>query len=705
MISKRNIVVSIILFLTSLSSYANKIEKGFEALNNFNYFEAKEIFYATLKKQISPSAYGLASIFSKNDNPFYELDSAYKYICISEKMYSLMDEKEKIKLKKFNFEYLSIIELRSKISSLCFSITLKTNSIAAYNEFINKHEWSNERFSAIHKRDSIGLYDAKSENSAKAYNYFLTTFTNSEFESEATKLFQISQYREQTNQGTITSYLNFIKQFPNNPHVKEAEDRIFELSTHENTIPEYITFIKTYPTNRNVGHAWKKLYQVYMYDYSDARIIQFQQDYPEYPYKNDLEKDLKLSKLKLLPFKKNSLFGYMDFDGNIVIDAEYEALGFFQEGLAYALKNGKYGYIDKANNLIIDYKYSSASDFEDGRAIVEIKDKVGIIDRSGLVIFDMIYEDLGTFSEGLIYALKDSLYGYYDKIGVKRIDTKFNEAFAFNKGIAKVQTNENQAFIDLYGSYIVPPAYSNIHFFTDSLLVFEENEKFGLMKRNCQIIDSAIFEEIGILINDRAVVIKDGKIGYIDGKGQLILDCKFDNYPNAIEISQFKGSYAVVSLKGKFGVIEQFGKFIIPPTYNHLGAFSPLMAFDKGKGWGFIDMSNNVLIQPQFEYAESFKNGFAMVEKLTLFGLIDVKGNITIPLNFTEIKQLDNDRIIVSRGPNFGVYKVTGEEIVPVEYQQIRIINKDLLLLSKSGEVHYLFIPENKLIIPKITNE
>ena len=115
--------------------------------------------------------------------------------------------------------------------------------------------------------------------------------------------------------------------------------------------------------------------------------------------------------------------------------------------------------------------------------------------------------------------------------------------------------------------------------------------------------------------------------------------------------------------------------------------------------------SNNTIIQAQFEDAESFKNGYGIVQKLTLFGMIDAKGNVTIPLNFTGIKPLDLDKVIVSRGPNFGVYKTNGKEIVPTEYQQIRIINKDLLLLVKSGEVNYLYLPENKIISPKVTNE
>ena len=705
MISKSTYIVIITLLLSCFNTLASNIEKGFKALNSFNYFEAKEIFYSNLKKHNSPASFGLATIYFKNDNPFHSLDSAYKYICLSESNYSKMDEKDKEKLKKYSFDYLNIIDLRSNISKAAYEIVLKQNTIPEYDKFISQHEWSNERFFAIHNRDSIALHNSITVNTSSAYKVFLDTYPSSEFFNDAQKLYFLSQYREQTISGTLTSYLSFIKLHPENPHIKEAEDRIYELSTIGNSIADYNAFIKTYNTNRNIGNAWKKLYQIYMYDYSDARILQFEKDFPDYPYKENLETDLKLSKLKLLPFKSNSLYGYIDYDGNTVIKPQYESLGFFQEGLAYAVKNGKYGYIDKGNNVVIPFNYDSGADFEDGRAIIQKDDKVGIIDRSGQIIFDLAFKDIGAFSEGYIYAQKDSLYGYYDKIGAQRIEPKFNEAFAFSKGIAKVQSGENQGYIDTYGSFIVPPAYSNIHFFNDTLLVFEENEKFGLMKRNCQIVDSAKFDKIGNLVNDRAIVIKNGKIGYIDGKGQLVLDFKFDDYPNAIELSQFKGSYAVVKINGKYGVIEQFGKLIIPATYNQLGSFSPLMAFTKGKGWGFIDMSNNILIQPQFESAESFKNGFAIVEKMTLFGLIDSKGTVTVPLNFTEVKALDNERVIVSRGPNSGVYKVSGEEIVPVEYQQIRILNKELLLLTKSGEVNYLYLPENKIIVPKNTNE
>ena len=253
--SKRNIILSLFILFSTFSLLAGKIEKGFEALNSYNYFEAKEIFYSTIKKQASPSAFGLATIYYKTDNTFHSLDSAYKYINISESTYSLLNSKDKEKLKKYGFEYLSIIDLRSKISAATYEIVKKQNTLETFNLFIKNFEWSNEKFDAITKRDSIAFEIAKNTNSSAAYNEFLTLYPTSELHANAFKQFNLTQYREQTNSGLLSSYLSFVKQFPDNPYVKEADDRIYELSTQANTIEDFNAFIKAYPSNRNTGNV------------------------------------------------------------------------------------------------------------------------------------------------------------------------------------------------------------------------------------------------------------------------------------------------------------------------------------------------------------------------------------------------------------------------------------------------------------------
>lgn len=59
----------------------------------------------------------------------------------------------------------------------------------------------------------------------------------------------------------------------------------------------------------------------------------------------------------------NGLYGYMNTDGNLEINYQYDFADDFSEGLAVVEKDGKYGFIDKEGNVVIDFKYTSASFF------------------------------------------------------------------------------------------------------------------------------------------------------------------------------------------------------------------------------------------------------------------------------------------------------------------------------------------------------
>ena len=64
-------------------SYASGIKRGYEALLVKDYFTAKKRLLKGMKYNSSPASFGLATIYSRDDNPFYNLDSAYRYILIS----------------------------------------------------------------------------------------------------------------------------------------------------------------------------------------------------------------------------------------------------------------------------------------------------------------------------------------------------------------------------------------------------------------------------------------------------------------------------------------------------------------------------------------------------------------------------------------------------------------------------------------------
>ena len=684
---------------------SSRIEKGFDALSIFNYFKAKELFEGSLKKWESPASYGLATIYLRTDNPFHSLDSAYSYVLRSERTYSLLKEKKKEKLKLLNLDYLNILELRASVSSGFYAKAKKENTVSSYSTFIQQNPWANELFEAIAVRDSMAYELARQKGNAAAFQSFNDSYPESSLSSIAREEFHRLQYLEMTQSNQLVAYLDFLKKCPSNPYTHQAEDRVYEIVTVHNTVESYYSFIQAYPSNRNVGPAWRKLYQLYMTNFTDERLEEFKKDFPTYPYWDELEADRALMKLNLLPFKQENLYGFMDHDGKVIIPAQYEQLGFYREGLALAMKNGLYGYIDKGNRTVIPFEYTSGTDFEEGRAVVERSGLYGMIDRTGNAVFKVRYTDLGTVSEDLVYANADSLYGYYDRNGNVRIAPKFNEAYPFSKGIAKVQSGENQAYIDIYGTFVVAPGYSEISFFNDSLRIFEEDDMVGLMRKNCRVVVPAEFEEIGQLSVDRALVVKNDLIGYIDGAGKQIIQNTYEMFPNYLKRGQFNSNMAIVKQKGKFGAIDLNGKVAIPISFTEIGDISALTAFTKGKGWGFMDLTGKVIIQPTYDYAESFKDGQAIVEKMTLQGVIDSKGNEIIPITYTSVSRLTKDLFLVSNGSHFGILSSKGEQVVPVSYQQIRVLDKDFVLLMNNNEVHYLSLSGKKIIQPNLSGE
>ena len=702
MIALRNFIFVLFFFILSLPSKASRIEKAYDALKEYNYFKAKKLFEKSLRKKKVEASFGLATIYFRSDNPFHNNDSALYYILLADQSYSVLDEKGKTSFNEVSGgkDYMNILLLRAEISSEFYKKVTKENTIEAYEQFIVGHPWANELYKATHLRDSIAFGNALKLNTSAGLKEFLEKYPYSEYYNKARFKFQELQYSELTKAESVTSYLEFISKCPESPYVRDAEDKIYQLIAAPNTIEAYSGFVKSYPTNRNVGFAWRKIYQLYMNEFSEDRIDQFRNDYPYYPYVEELEVDVKNFKQKLLPFNKGEQYGYMDYNGNVVIGPSYDQAGFFREGLASVMKDGFYGFIDKGNKLIIPYTFNSVNDFEKGRSVVEKGGKFGMIDRSGNKIFPIEFDDLGSLSEGLAFGKKDSLYGYYDADYNLRLTEKYTDAFSFIDGFAKIQTGENQAYIDQYGTYAVAPGYKEIDFYNDTLLIFEEEGLYGIMKRNCQIVVKAQFDKILKPTLDRSLFVQGGKIGYMDLAGNTVIPAIYETFPNYAKRGQFASNFTIVKLKGKYGVIDKNGKIVLPASFNDLGDVSSLMAYTKGKGWGFTDLLGKIVVQPSYSYAESFKDGAAIVELNGLQGLIDQKGNFLIPMNFKAISRLNKELLLVYDGTKYGVLTSKGDTVLAVVYEDIRLMDKEFLVMTINQEVQYLYLPEKRIIQP-----
>ena len=101
----------------------------------------------------------------------------------------------------------------------------------------------------------------------------------------------------------------------------------------------------------------------------------------------------------------------------------------------------------------------------------------------------------------------------------------------------------------------------------------------------------------------------------------------------------------------KYGFIDKSGKFVIEPQFEFADDFSEGLAIVTiNDEYGFIDKSGKFVIEPQFEYASKFSDGISRVENNGKEFKIDTNGNVVSDLDsyedFTESKLED----IKSRG-------------------------------------------------------
>ena len=114
-------------------------------------------------------------------------------------------------------------------------------------------------------------------------------------------------------------------------------------------------------------------------------------------------------------------YGLMDKKGNFTLQPSFYRIGSMGDnGLAYAMmsaKDEKYGYIDATGKFVINAMYDGVGVFTDGVAVVRMGDKWGAIDKSGKLCVNMMYDDLNSMGCDRLAFEQDGKLGMMDTKG------------------------------------------------------------------------------------------------------------------------------------------------------------------------------------------------------------------------------------------------------------------------------------------------
>jgi hypothetical protein len=115
--------------------------------------------------------------------------------------------------------------------------------------------------------------------------------------------------------------------------------------------------------------------------------------------------------------------------------------------------------------------------------------------------------------------------------------------------------------------------------------------------------------------------------------------------PEFESAADFTEGFALIKKNGKYGYINREGIIIIEPRFDIAHPFKDGMAkvFEKNKGWGFINTSGKVLIN-NLSYTADFSEGLATVCTdlqwtgfNNRYSMVDKNGELVIPAEVVSI--------------------------------------------------------------------
>lgn len=310
---------------------------------------------------------------------------------------------------------------------------------------------------------------------------------------------------------------------------------------------------------------------------------------------------------KLVPFAHSDddpqgpkvLYGFINHQGKVVIKDQFDDAGAFHEQRAPVRSGNEWTFIDTTGNQLPTTGkpavFSRAREFSEGLAAARQGiGSWGFIDRNCQWVIKPSWRRVSDFRRGFAVVSNPSLTswkntptGIIDKQGnylVQPCRCKVDDHES--GGATRICVEDLYGFLDTRGQISIKPQYKNALPFSESLA---------------------------------AVLSENGKWGFVDPSGLLVIPATFD------ECGSFREGFACASQGGVFGLIEHGGKFIIKPQFEFLSAIyiqKPPKALFSSEGltpvafdgrWGFAGRNGKIAIAPKYVDEDTFSEGLAVV--------------------------------------------------------------------------------------------
>ena len=385
------------------------------------------------------------------------------------------------------------------------------------------------------------------------------------------------------------------------------------------------------------------------------------------------------------------------------------------------IENEKYGVMDKYGNVIIEPSYEAVQIPNPSKPI--------------FVCVNSYHQDTKEYETTVYNEKREEILTEYQNVQAIPIDTNI-ETNPYEKSVLTYKKDGKYGLITLEGKEITKPIYdqsSSIHYKEGTFLV-KQDQKVGVVNMKGKIIIPIEYETItsdnyyneatknrttGFIVSRKT---EDGyRYGYINYRGNIILETKYTELERVTEIANEKELYFIafqngqagllknkkvilnyeyediqynslndifiVQRNGKQGAVTKEGKTILHPEYDSILFGGIYLNAVKDNETFIFDLSGNQIQTDALSMTKTDNpNYFIVIDKNDIYTIVDKEGNTLVDNNYSYIEYLPGDYFIVARDGKNGIIDSTGKSVVELKYTSIFHLNDTNLLQAEISQ-------------------
>ena len=434
-----------------------------------------------------------------------------------------------------------------------------------------------------------------------------------------------------------------------------------------------------------------------------------------------------ISEYNYFTLEQNQKYGVIDRNGNIIIEAEYEAVQIPNPSKAIFVCVKEYNentkeyetvvYNEKKEVLLSNYKniqaisiYTNVNSTPYEKSVLTYKEngKYGLINLEGKQITKPVYDEISSinYKEGTFLVKQNELEGIINMKGKVIIKCEYESVTSdnyysengYNKQAGfivskKTEDGYRYGYVNYRGTIILNPIYTQLERVTEIAnekgvyFIAFKNGQAGLLKNNKEILNYE-YEDIQYNVLGSIFVTKrNGKYGAVNQEGTTVLYPEYDNvYTGGMYLNALKDKdIFIFDLNGNKIETNEVSK---TKTENA----NYYITIDKNNKYKVVDSKDNIIIDKDYTYIEYLPGDYFIVERDSKSGIIDSNGKSVIELKYDSISRINETDILqMETNKNIALYNLNMKEIVSMDNAIVKEVKdeKSYILLYSDTDFKY----------------